>query len=308
MSGNPLARPRALAPGARVALIAPAGPVTVERIERAIAQCQALGLEPRVAPGAYERRAYLAASDAERLRDLQSAFDDETVDAVWALRGGYGTMRIVNDVEWKSLKRRPKAYIGFSDNTAIHCALHRHDIVSFHGPHAGGDFPAETEAAFRSVLFRAAPAAVLPTRALDPAPEPLCGGVVDAPLYGGNLALLAALCGTPLSPSARGCILFLEDVGEPAYRVDRMLVQLKQAGALDGVLGLALGRFTECDEKDEPEVIGVLRELADALRVPAVIDLPIGHIEHNWTLPVGCVARLDADNARLEIIEPAVHD
>jgi muramoyltetrapeptide carboxypeptidase len=303
-----MVRPPVLAAGARVALVAPAGPVTAERIERAVAQCRTLGLEARVAQGAFQRRAYLAGSDAERLRDLQSAFDDETIDAVWALRGGYGTMRIINDVQWAGLKRRPKAYIGFSDNTAVHCAMQRQDIVSFHGPHAGGDFPPETEAAFRALLFRSEPAGVLPVRAQDPPARSLCGGVVEAPLYGGNLALLAALCGTPLQPSARGCILFMEDVGEPAYRVDRMLLQLKQAGALEGVVGLALGRFTDCDEDGEPEVNDVLRELAETLRVPAVIDLPIGHVEHNWTLPVGCVARLDADNALLDITQPAVHD
>jgi muramoyltetrapeptide carboxypeptidase len=303
-----MARPRALAAGARVALVAPAGPVTAERIDRAVAQCQGLGLEARVAPSALQRRGFLAGTDEQRLRDLQSALDDGAVDAIWALRGGYGSMRIINQVDWTSLKRRPKPYIGFSDNTAIHCALQQQRIVSFHGPHAGGDFPTETESAFRCVLFQSAAAGVLPLRAQDPVPRPLRAGSVEAPLYGGNLALLAALCGTALSPRARGCILFLEDVGEPAYRVDRMLVQLRQAGALDGVVGLALGRFTECDEQDEPDVMGVLEELAETLRVPTVVDLPVGHVEHNWTVPVGCRARLDADNGLLQIIEPAVRD
>jgi muramoyltetrapeptide carboxypeptidase len=252
MSGNRelMTRPRALAAGARVALVAPAGPVTAERVERALAQCQALGLEARVAPSALESRGFLAGTDEERRRDLQAALDDDGIDAVWALRGGYGSMRIINLVDWTSVQQRPKPYIGFSDNTAVHCALQQQRIVSFHGPHAGGDFPAETETAFRCVLFQSNAAGILPFRAQDPAPRRLRAGAVEARLYGGNLALLAALCGTPLSPSARGCILFLEDVGEPAYRVDRMLTQLRQAGALDGVVGLALGRFTECEEED----------------------------------------------------------
>jgi muramoyltetrapeptide carboxypeptidase len=125
-------------------------------------------------------------------------------------------------------------------------------------------------------------------------------------LFGGNLAMLAALCGTPLTPPARGCILFLEDVGEPAYRVDRMITQLRQSGVFEGVAGLALGRFTECDEEGQRTVRDVLIELADRLSVPAVLDFPIGHVDHNWTLPLGCKALLDANRASLRITEPAV--
>src|SRR5262245_48810003 len=118
-----MARPRALAAGARVALVAPGGPVTEERIERAVALCLALGLEPRVAPGAHERVGYLAGADNRRLADLQTAFDDDMCDAVWALRGGYGSTRIIGGINWRSQQQRVKPFIGFSDNTAIHCAL-----------------------------------------------------------------------------------------------------------------------------------------------------------------------------------------
>jgi muramoyltetrapeptide carboxypeptidase len=130
---------------------------------------------------------------------------------------------------------------------------------------------------------------------------------VEAPLIGGNLAILAAMCGTPHAISARGCILFMEDVGEPAYRVDRMLQQLLASGALEGVAGLAFGRFTGSpEEEDEHSVADVLAEVASRLAVPAACDLPFGHTEHNCTVPVGVRARLDGDAAAVEILEAGV--
>jgi muramoyltetrapeptide carboxypeptidase len=179
-------------------------------------------------------------------------------------------------------------------------------VISFHGPHPGGDFPAETAETFHRVLFSAEASGALPTRPDDPLPRALVSGRVEAPLVGGNLALLAAMCGTRHQLDARGCILFLEDVGEPAYRIDRLVWQLRAAGITEGVVGLALGRFTECPAEDEHPVSDVLAELADALGVPAVADLPFGHVEHNCTLPVGGMARLDAEAGTLELTQPAV--
>ncbi len=300
-------RPRALTRGDRIALVAPGGPVTPERIDKAVTQCHALGFESWVGPGAYERQGYMAGPDERRLADLQHAFDDDSIAAVWALRGGYGATRIVHRMRAPAANRA-KAFVGFSDNTAIHVALYQQGIVTFHGPHAGGAFPVESEASLRATLLQTSAAGALPTRASDPTPCTLHGGSVEAPLFGGNLAILAALCGTRLPPSARGAILFLEDVGEPAYRVDRMLTQLKSAGGLDDVRGLALGRFTDCGDEEGVGVPAVLRELADSLGVPAVLDLPIGHVEHNCTIPLGCRARLDADAATLTLIEPAVSE
>jgi muramoyltetrapeptide carboxypeptidase len=129
-------------------------------------------------------------------------------------------------------------------------------------------------------------------------------GVAEGTLIGGNLALLAGMCGTPAAPVARGAILFIEDIGEPAYRLDRQWTQLRLAGALDGIAGLALGRFTDCGEPDELDAL--LRGFADQAGVPAVSGLPIGHEPDNWTLPLGIRARLDAHAGTLELLEPAV--
>jgi muramoyltetrapeptide carboxypeptidase len=276
------------------------------RLEASVDRCRAEGLEPVVFPAAAARHRYMAGSDAVRLTDLQNAFDDPAIDAVWALRGGYGTLRILDALDLGRQLADPIPFIGFSDNTALHVRHSALGVISFHGPHPGGEFPAETAETFRRVLFSAEPPGTLTTRPGDPLPRALASGRVEAPLVGGNLALLAAMCGTGHQLDARGCILFLEDVGEPAYRVDRMLWQLRASGVTEGIVGLALGRFTGCPDEDEHPVSDVLAELADDLHVPAVADLPFGHVEHNCTLPVGGMARLDGEAATLELTQPAV--
>ncbi len=301
-------RPRALHPGARVALVSPAGPVSPERIEVSLERCRALDLQPVVYPYAGARDRFLAGTDKQRLSDLQAAFDDESIDAVWALRGGYGTQRIVLGLDLKRQKRKPIPFIGFSDNTTIHVRQASLGLISFHAPHPGADFPPETEASFRAVLFDAEPAGELIVREEDPQPQTLVGGRAESPLVGGNLALLAALCGTKNALRAKGRILFLEDIGEPAYRVDRMLLQLEQSGVLEGAVGLAFGRFTGTRDEDPYPVAEVIEQFAQRIGVPAVCELPFGHIEHNCTLPVGVRALLDGDAATLSIVEAAVEE
>jgi muramoyltetrapeptide carboxypeptidase len=300
-----LLKPKALATGSRVALVAPAGPISPERIEASVGRCLSLGLDPVVYPSAAARHRYLAGTDAERLADLQSAFDDLSIDAVWALRGGYGTARILDRLDLERQREQPIPFIGFSDNTTIHVRHALLGTISFHGPHPGADFPPETEASFRRALFSDEAPGRLPRREGEREARTLVGGRVEGRLVGGNLALLASLCGTEWALSARGRILFLEDIGEPAYRVDRMLVQLEHAGVVDGVLGLAFGRFTAAADDAHP-IIDVLADFAEKLGVPAVADLPFGHVEHNCTLPVGASAQLDADAAQLDLTEPGV--
>ena len=300
-------RPPRLQAGSRVALIAPAGPVTEERIAASAARCESLGLVPVIGNNALGREAYLAGEDAARALDVMWAFSDSDIDAVWALRGGYGTMRLHNLLDFETIARARKPYIGFSDNTYVHLMLARRGVVSFHGPHAGADFPPETEAALLRVLFGDAPAGMLPIRADDPAPRTIASGLAAGKLIGGNLSLLAALCGTPAQMQSEGCIVFIEDVGEALYRMDRCFTQLDISGALNGVRGFAFGRFTEpADESSEDDVARLLGRVAARYDVPAVMNFPIGHIEHNWTVPVGVRAALDADACTLDIVEPAV--
>jgi muramoyltetrapeptide carboxypeptidase len=300
-------RPPRLRAGSRVGLIAPAGPVTEERLAASVARCESLGLVPIIGSNAHLREGYLAGGDAARALDVTWAFTDTEIDAVWALRGGYGTMRLHNLLDFEVIARASKPYIGFSDNTYMHLMLARRGLVSFHAPHPGADFPPETEAGLLRVLFGDAPAGMLPIRADDPAPRTINPGVCEGKLIGGNLSLLAALCGTPAQMQAEGCIVFIEDVGETLYRLDRCFAQLDMSGALAGVRGFAFGRFTEpADQSTDEDLARLLGEVAARYSVPAVMNFPIGHIEHNWTVPLGVRAALDADACTLELLEPAV--
>lgn len=299
-------RPPRLHPGARVALIAPAGPVDGTRIERALANCARLELQPVLGASARSRMDYLAGDDSARAADLARALTDEAIDAVWALRGGYGAMRTLASLGGLP-PHRPRPYIGFSDNTAVHLALLRCGRVSFHGPHAGGELPEFAEEVFRRVLFEPVPAGVLPLPPGAPAPMALVGGRAEGELVGGNLSLLSSLVGTPWQLDARGRILFIEEVGESFYRLDRMLTQLRLSGALDGVAAVVLGKFTECAADDCMRSLDVLLlELLAPLRVPVGYGYPFGHVSENWTLPLGVRARFDAEAGTLELREPAV--
>lgn len=299
-------RPRAFSPGARVALVAPGGPLEPERLETSQRRCSHLGLEPVLFPSARGRSGFLSASDAERLADLQDAFDDPEIDAVWALRGGYGAIRIVDRLSLERQQRDPIPFIGFSDNTVFHVAHAKIGVVSFHGPHPGGEFPAATEAAFRRVLFAGDspdPPVIEGSAAVA---GTLAGGTAEGPLWGGNLATLASLCGSASPLSADGRILCLEDIGEPAYRIDRMWVQLERAGVFRGVRGIALGGFTGSPAGEEEAVRTVLRERIRELGVPVVADLPFGHMAWNVTLPIGVRARVNGRKGTLEILQRAV--
>jgi muramoyltetrapeptide carboxypeptidase len=300
-------RPPRLRAGARVALLSPAGPVAGQVVDEALHRCDHFGFEGVVGRAARERHGYLAGRDSARAADLEDAIRDPSVDAIWALRGGYGSMRLLRKLDLRPLRSRPKAFIGFSDNTALHLAFDHAGLVSFHGPHAGAAFPAFTEQCFRSALMDAAPAGTLPLPPDDPPPTRIVGGTAEGPLAGGNLALLAAACGTSISLSGRGRIVIVEEVGEAAYRIDRTFTQLILAGGLDDVAGFVLGRFTNRPSTPgELAIEEILHELLAPLGVPVILGAPFGHIDQQWTLPLGVRARLDADRGTLTLLEPAV--
>jgi muramoyltetrapeptide carboxypeptidase len=319
MGSKPLVRPPKLVPGSRIALVAPAGPL-LERddLTRAEALCGALGYEPVLGNNAYARYGYLAGSDEARLADLNSALRDDSIDAVWCIRGGYGSTRILDRIDYNEIARRPKALIGFSDITALLNAVIRvSSVVTFHGPVARASMSEFTRRHFECVL--ASPNAA---GRLGRLPEPagllipredrivtLRGGRAEGPLLGGNLSLLQSLIGTPYCPELGGAILFLEDVGEELYRVDRMFAHLRNAGLLQGLAGVVVGRFSDLKRSGADGALGfdeVLTTYLAPLGVPVAYGFPVGHIESQWTLPLGVRARLDADNCELELLEGAV--
>lgn len=295
--------PPRLAPGARVALLAPAGPLSDDGeadVERAMRHARELGWEPVVGAHVRAREGYLAGSDAERLADLNGAIRDPDVDGIWFLRGGYGTMRLLTGVDYDAIRRRPIPLIGYSDITALHAAVGRRaGVITFHGPVARAPLPDSSRRSLHAaVVTREQPAGVADgARAIRE-------GRAEGLLAGGNLALLSALAGTPFAPDLHGAILLLEDVREDVYRVDRMLRQLLLAGMLDGVRGIAFGQLTECPAADSTPsrtLDIVLAELADLLHVPCIAGLPAGHVDSQWTLPLGAMAALDVGSSRLDV-------
>jgi muramoyltetrapeptide carboxypeptidase len=312
-------RPPKLAPGARVAIIAPAAPcLELDDFTRAEELCRALGYEP--VPGRHLRRrdGYLAGTDEERAADVNDALRNDRIDAIWCVRGGYGLTRILDRLDYDAARRRPRAIIGFSDVTALLNAMTRvAGIVTFHGPTARAPMPPFSRWHFDRVLTVPTAAGQLgrlppPADVLVPTEHrivPLAPGVAEGPLWGGNLTLLQCLIGTPWFPDLDGALLFLEDVGEPLYRVDRMLAHLRAVGALRRLAGVVVGRFTEMKREMGDGAFGfdeVLLQYLAPLRIPVALGFPVGHVADQWTLPLGVRARLDAAAGELSLLEPAV--
>jgi len=287
--------PPFLQSGARVALVAPAGPLRDEGdLERALATTTKLGWEPVVGSYVLERDGYLAGSDAHRVADFNRFAADDSIDGIWCIRGGYGSMRLLDQLDYDAWRRRPKTLIGYSDITALHAAIGaRAGVVTFHGPTARGHLTDFSETSLRSAVVSGGQ----PCGAAASATV-LRGGRARGRLVGGNLALVASLFGTPFAPDLDGAILVLEDVNEAVYRIDRMLTQLRLAGALDRLAGIAFGHFTDIPAEpanEQRSLSNVLREVARRCDVPCVANIPFGHIADQWTVPLGATAELDAD-------------
>jgi muramoyltetrapeptide carboxypeptidase len=305
---NALTRPGRLAAGARVAVVAPSGPVPEERLQAGLDVLRGWDLDPVVAPHVLDRHGafdYLAGSDADRAADLQSAWCDPSVAAVLCARGGYGAHRMVDLLDWEAMRAAgPKVFVGFSDITALHEAFAtRLGLVTLHGPMAAGiDFVKNTRAQehLRATLFT--PETV---RTIASGGRALVPGRARGVTLGGCLSLLAAECGTPHArPCADGGLVCLEDVGEETYRLDRYLTQLLRAGWFDGVRGVLLGSWERC--ADDAEVRALLADRLGGLGVPVVEGFGFGHCEGALTIPFGVAARLDADAATLTLDEPAL--
>jgi muramoyltetrapeptide carboxypeptidase len=287
--------PSPLRPGDTVAVVAPCGPVDPEGAARGVRVLEGLGL--KVVTGAHilDRDRYLAGSDAVRAADLSDAWCDPEVSAVFCARGGYGATRILDLLDWDALRAAgPKTLVGSSDVTALHRAFAVElGLASLFGP-----MPANA--------LIGGPAGPEPrtfehfTAALAGDPPPITGdrviaaGEVTAPVTGGNLSLLAALCGTPYELGARGRIVLLEDIGEAPYRIDRMLTQLLQSGALDGAAGFVLGSWVDCGDP-----YPVLEELLAPLGVPVIAGLPVGHGTPQFSVPLGALGVIDAKSCSL---------
>ena len=315
-------RPPRLSPGQTVGLVAPSSaPNEPEDIRFAIETLESLGFRVRPGDHVFERNGYLAGADEARAADLNAMFADDGIDAVWCVRGGYGASRILPLLDYARMRRTPKALIGYSDITALHMALHTQaGLVSFHGPVAWRAFTPYTLGEWKRVMCEPS----VPVCVGAPPPFERGEGQIDRKnrvttlvpgraqgrLVGGNLCLMAHLTGTPYAPDLRGAILFLEDIDEPYYRIDRFLTQLWLSGRLEGVAGMAFGKFTRCEPSasfvQNRLLEDILAERCRALGVPAVSGLMIGHVDDQTTLPIGCLAELNADAGTLTLLEAGV--
>jgi muramoyltetrapeptide carboxypeptidase len=293
-----LALPAALAPGDRVAVVAPSSPVPGDRLDVGLAVLRGWGLE--VVVGRHLRSTHpelphLAATDEQRAADLTAAWLDPQVRAVLVGRGGYGVPRLLDLLDWNALAAvTPKPLVGFSDLTPLLNAVARRlGVCAVHGPAVTGlgDGADASRAAVHDLLFGA------PGERTIDGLETLVPGAAAGPLVGGNLALLAA-CPGDLLP-AQGAVVLLEDVDESPHRLDRTLTTLLRSGWLEGVAGIVLGGFTRCG--DPALVRAVLLDRLGALGVPMVAGAPIGHDEPNIAIPIGAPARLSGGALTVDV-------
>ncbi|EIZ78061.1 muramoyltetrapeptide carboxypeptidase [Novosphingobium sp. Rr 2-17] len=312
-------KPPRLRPGDVLGVVAPAGFVGDRfGLEEISATVRAMGLVPRLAPHLTAREGYLAGSDEVRAGDLMAMFADPQVRGIMAVRGGWGSARLLPYLDFAAIARSPKLFAGFSDNTAICLALAaKTGLVSIHGPNVAASWPPAAWDSFRRVAF----AGETPTYAvatysgadLGPRRSDLRtfrGGKAQGRLLGGNLSVLSALVGTPYLPDFTGSILFLEETNESEYRIDRMLTQLALSGVLGKVAGVVFGQCTNCTNPDGGwsnfTVYEVLDRALTRLGVPAFQGASFGHIAGQISLPVGGLAQIDADLGTIRLLEPAV--
>ncbi|MFF4618642.1 S66 peptidase family protein [Nonomuraea jabiensis] len=284
-------------PGDTVAVVSPSGPPSAVLLRRGVERLAGLGLKVLVGAHALDRQPldYLAGDDAARAADLQSAWCDPAVSAVFCCRGGYGAGRLLELLDWDAMRAAgPKVLLGSSDITALHNAFAIElGVPTLHGPMAACDVLAAEEGpeprtweSLEAALF-GTPQTVRGERALVP-------GRAEGVLAGGNLSLLASMCGTRWQPSFAGRLAFLEDIGEEPYRIDRMLTQLLQAGAFDGVRGIALGSWVDCGDP-----YPVLEDRLGSLGVPVLAGLPVGHGSPQMSVWLGRLGVIDTESCSL---------
>ncbi|MEQ8703004.1 MAG: LD-carboxypeptidase [Phaeodactylibacter sp.] len=309
--------PKRLRPGDTVGFVTPGSYISDESLEQAVSNMLKLGLRVKMGKNIRAKHGFVAGTDQQRLDDLHTMFSDRSVDAVWCARGGYGCTRLLPKIDYDLIRRNPKILIGYSDITALLNAIyHKTGLVTFHGPVGASEFSTYTEAQVRAVLMDGTAPYPIPLSEDNEAsedslfqPEVIRKGQAEGVLMGGNLSLLAAMAGTGYLPDPTGAIVFMEDVGEAPYRVDRMLTQLRQAWPLKAANGIALGVFADCAKKEGSDSLTLSETLQEQLRptdTPTAYGLPFGHIDHQCTFPVGVRARFDAAARSITLLEAGV--
>ena len=321
-----LIKPAALKPGDLVGLIAPSGVMDDATIEKSVNNLESFGFRVKVSDNIRAARGGYAGTVAQRLSDLHGMFQDRDIKAIWAARGGSGCTALLPQIQYDLIRRNPKIFVGYSDITALHLAIYRHaGLVTFHGPVAPSTPTDYAVTQMQAVLMNPRPQteivmSIENERKAAEQPEfqlrTFRHGVAAGRLIGGNLSVLTALIGTPFSAEIERHLIFLEDVHEPPYRIDRLLTQLQQSvgkrGERDGLkraAGIMLGVFSRISPTDGGRSLTLTEVLDDhfgELPIPAVYGYSFGHIPDQFTIPIGINARLDTASQTLTLLEAAV--
>jgi len=331
-------RAKALQPGDTIMIVAPARTPATTKMKLAKQRLEAMGYRVKVPLGIFETQGYLAGSDERRAHEIMKAFSDPEVDAIFAGTGGFGTTRILDHLDYDVIRKNPKVFTGYSDITGLHLAINKKtSLITFHGPNMDSGLGIERNLTsfsakwfFRSICGSAAGSGLERREGSGFAIRPFgfshAGQSFDQPIFaetkalvsgkaqgrivGGNLSLVVALMGTPYEIETKDAVLFLEDIGEAPYRVDRMMSTLKLAGKLDEATGIVLGKFTYRDDQDttnEGQTVGeVLESYFANEKKPVITGFPFGHHACNATLPIGAMCEIDAESRSIRILEEPV--
>lgn len=304
---------KALELGDTIGLIAPSSPTKKENLEKAKDKLIEMGFKVKMGKSPYERYGYLSGSDEIRANDINEMFRDKEVDGILCTRGGYGTPRILDLLDYQVIKNNPKVFIGYSDITALHIAFtQKSNLVTFHGPMVTSDMIGNFSDFSKDSLFKA----IMNTGAIGKISNPqgeeitiINGGMAEGTIIGGNLSLIVDTIGTPYEIDVKGKILFIEETGEDPYKIDRMINQLRLSGKLKEAEGIILGDFNKCDIGKHSESLTLEQIFNDHIKPlgkPTIYNIQSGHCQPIITLPFGVRARLDGDKKEITILESAV--
>ncbi|MEN8120027.1 MAG: LD-carboxypeptidase [Bacteroidota bacterium] len=313
-------KPARLKKGDTIGLITPAGPITAEQLEQTKTLLNQLGYNTYHTNNVLLQKGYLAGTDSERLDDLHQMFKNEEVNAILCIRGGYGTPRLLDNIDYDLIRNNPKIFIGYSDITALLQAIYKFTgLITFHGIVGISDFTEYTKHNFLEILTNSNESLLIKSIEEDGnlneeyKPYVIENGIVQGELAGGNLALMVALMGTPFEIDIEDKLLFIEDIGEAPFRVDRMLTQLILSGKLQKARAIVLGVFNDCDfngdditAENSLSLKEVITDRLSGLGIPVMYGFSFGHIANQAIFPVGIQAELNTEKKTIKLLEKVV--
>jgi len=306
-------KPKAVKKGATIGIVAPSGPEDRDKINKGIKVLENMGFKVKLSENAFCKYGYLAGEDDFRAEEINRMFLDDSIDAIIALRGGYGAPRILDKINYEIIKENPKVFIGYSDITALHISINQLcGLITFHGPMVTSDMAEDFHDFSKESLLRAISNTSSLGKITNPGGEKilsLSGGRAEGILTGGNLSLICSTLGTSYEIDTEGKILFIEDIDEEPYSVDRMLTQLKLSGKLEKARGIIIGDWNNCVPEDPEKSLTLMEIFEDILlplKKPIIYNVKAGHCNPMITLPLGAKISIDGDKGEIYIEESAV--